>query len=347
MKYIIMAGGSYEKFKIPKQLLKVNGEVIIERTIRLLRENGIKDIAISTNNPAFDYLDVEKLRHENNYSYTDSNRNKRSNNSWLNAYYPMKEPCCYLHGDVYFSENAIKTIVETEVKDTMFFCVPDLQDGMPRGVNPKGREPLAYKVNNQKVFRKAINDIFKMIDKGMYKDGIEPISWHLYRKLNNLDMKVNAKWYDANDIFKTNGDYIPIYDYTTDIDDIKDIEKIERFIELAKGGENMVKVIVLEDFYYGKFKELKNIERFNKLKNVEGYLYEKDTFECEEETAEYLGNEKGHENSGNRAFVKVIDKPKKEEPKEVIEEKATCQENLQVEEKPKKVTRRRKSVAKK
>ena len=67
MKYIIMAGGSYEKFEIPKQLLKVNGEVIIERTIRLLRENGVKDIAISTNNPAFDYLDVEKLRHENNY----------------------------------------------------------------------------------------------------------------------------------------------------------------------------------------------------------------------------------------------------------------------------------------
>ena len=28
-----MAGGKYDKFETPKQLLKVNGEVLIERTI--------------------------------------------------------------------------------------------------------------------------------------------------------------------------------------------------------------------------------------------------------------------------------------------------------------------------
>ena len=57
MKYILMCGGNYPKFEVPRQLLKVNGEVLIERTIRLLRENGITDIAISTNNKAFDYLE--------------------------------------------------------------------------------------------------------------------------------------------------------------------------------------------------------------------------------------------------------------------------------------------------
>ena len=71
MKYIIMCGGSYPKFTVPKQLLKINGEVIVERTIRLLRENGITDIAISTNNPAFDYLDVELLHDENNQHLFD------------------------------------------------------------------------------------------------------------------------------------------------------------------------------------------------------------------------------------------------------------------------------------
>ena len=44
MKYIIMCGGKYPKFEIPKQLLKVNGEVLVERTIRLLKENGITNI---------------------------------------------------------------------------------------------------------------------------------------------------------------------------------------------------------------------------------------------------------------------------------------------------------------
>ena len=39
MKYILMCGGNYkDKFEIPKQLLEVNGEKLVERTIRLLKE---------------------------------------------------------------------------------------------------------------------------------------------------------------------------------------------------------------------------------------------------------------------------------------------------------------------
>ena len=97
MKYILMCGGNYtDKFKTPKQLLKVNDEVLIERTIRLLKENGVKDIAISTNNPMFDYLEVEKLRHKNEYTHDNPERHNKSQYSWLNAYYPMEEPACYI-----------------------------------------------------------------------------------------------------------------------------------------------------------------------------------------------------------------------------------------------------------
>ena len=53
MRYIIMCGGSYEHWPQPKQLTRINGEPIIERTIRLLRENGVEDIAISSNNDVF------------------------------------------------------------------------------------------------------------------------------------------------------------------------------------------------------------------------------------------------------------------------------------------------------
>lgn len=346
MKYIIMCGGNYNKFEIPKQLLKVNGEVLVERTIRLLKENGIKDIAISTNNPAFDYLDVPKLVHENNYLYGDSNRNKKSQNSWLNAYYPYDKPACYLHGDVYFSENAIKTIVETKIKDTMFFCIRDLQDGRPVGVNPKGREPLAYKVENQKVFRQAINDIFQMIDEGKYKDGIEPIAWHLYRRLNGLDMCFNAKGYNANAIFNTKGDYIYIDDYTTDIDFMKDIPVLEEFIKRSKEVENMVKVKVIKDFRLGKFNEIKNLVRANKAKNTPGYLYINDLFECSDDMAGYLMNIEGHKNPANAVFISKVPievKPDNNEKETKVEE---IKEEIQ-EEKPKRVTRRRRSVAKK
>ena len=56
MKYIIMCGGprSYKPLRV------INNETIVERTIRLLRENGITDIAISTNDDRYQ-LDIPIL----------------------------------------------------------------------------------------------------------------------------------------------------------------------------------------------------------------------------------------------------------------------------------------------
>ena len=42
-----MCGGYYEHFETPKQLTEINGETLVGRTIRLLKENGITDIYIS------------------------------------------------------------------------------------------------------------------------------------------------------------------------------------------------------------------------------------------------------------------------------------------------------------
>lgn len=232
MKYIIMAGGQYNHFKTPKQLLKINGEVLVERTIRLLKENGIEDIAISTNNPAFDYLKVEILHHQNNYIGNGPNEKTNSKYCWLNAYYPMDEPCCYLHGDVYFSDEAIKTIINTQVKNTMFFCTFDWNDGEKDKRNYKGREPFAYKVVNQKLFRNSINDLLKMVDEGKFKDGLPPICWQLYRYINNLDINYNAKkWTEINNIFQEKGDYIVINDYTTDVDKPEDVKVLEEWLK--------------------------------------------------------------------------------------------------------------------
>lgn len=225
-----MCGGIYPQFKTKKQLLKVNGEVLIERTIRLLKENGIEDIAISTNSDDFNYLKIPILKTSNNYVYGGKEENKKATASWLTAYYPTSEPCCYLHGDVYFSNEAIKTIINTKVEDTMFFCTCDGTDKKRNPNNWKGREPFAYKVVNQSVFRYAIKKLMKMIDNGEFS-GLPPISWHLYRMLNGYDVKRDAKNYtDINNIFQSKGDYILIDDYTTDVDNEWDIERIEAHV---------------------------------------------------------------------------------------------------------------------
>lgn len=232
MKYIIMCGGKYPKFDIPKQLLKVNNEVLTERTIRLLKENGIEDIAISTNCDKFDYLGLPILSQENKYVSGDDNENKKSEYCWLNAYYPIDEPACYLHGDVYFSEEAIKTIVNTKVKDTMFFCTYDWSDGVKDRRNYKGREPFGYKVENQKLFRDAINELLKEVDEGKFANGLPPICWHVYRYINNKEINFEAQnWIEVNNIFQEEGDYTVINDYTTDIDHPEDAKVLEEWLK--------------------------------------------------------------------------------------------------------------------
>lgn len=209
----------------------------------------------------------------------------------------------------------------------MFFCIRDICDGRPVGVNIKGREPLAYKVENQKIFRKAINDLLYMIDEGKFK--ADPIVWNLYRKINELEIAYD---WSGNDIFNTKGDYIAIDDYTTDIDTLEDIQKIEQLIKIKKGGIKMVKVKVIENFYLGRFHEIQNLIR-NSGGNEPGFLYLDDVFECTEDLAEYLTKT----NAKQRAFVEIIEVI----PEKISSIKEIPEKNEKKEEKPKRRTRKK------
>ena len=92
MRYIIMCGGDYSEWDTPKQLLEVMGEPIVGRTIRLLRENGIEDIAISSNNEVFEQFGLPVLRHENYYCTLGYNT---SDGQWCNCFYPTDEPTTF------------------------------------------------------------------------------------------------------------------------------------------------------------------------------------------------------------------------------------------------------------
>lgn len=187
MKYIIMCGWCDPEFPIPKQLTKLRGETVVERTIRLLRENGIEDISISSNNPLFEGLGVPVLHHENRV--------------WLDAFYPTDEPTCYIFGDVIFSPQAIKTIVETETDDVEFFAsAPPFSPEYPK----KWAEPFAFKVRDQASFRLSIMRTKSLVASGSLRRGI---SWDLWTVHKGTPL---------NRIIYTN--YTAINDYTCDID---------------------------------------------------------------------------------------------------------------------------------
>ena len=101
MLYLIMCGGTYANWKYPKQLSMIHGEPLVARTIRLLRENGVDDIGISTNDSTFAQFGVTLYKHPNEYN------NKDKNGLWVNCFYPTSRPTCYLMGDVLFSGDTL------------------------------------------------------------------------------------------------------------------------------------------------------------------------------------------------------------------------------------------------
>ena len=211
MKYIIMCGGVYTNWETPRQLLRIKDETIVERTIRLLRETGIEDIAISSNDERFAGFGVPMLKHKNEYVSAGYNN---SSGTWCNAFYLTEEPACYLFGDVIFSPEAVKIIAEYKTDDIMLFgSAHPLADEYPKTYI----EPFAFKVQDTEHLKQAIKRVKELEAAGRFKR--EPIAWELWSVIRGT--KIN----------KINRNYIAINDYTCDIDEPGEIEKVMRFLE--------------------------------------------------------------------------------------------------------------------
>lgn len=278
-------------FKTPRQLFPIQGEPLVKRTIRLLKENRIEDIFITSCDKRFDNLGATRYEPKYNDYIPDEQ------GYWLDAF-PLeilKEPTIYLFGDVYYSENAIKTILETPTNDVLFFCTHNNQD--ERYIKTYD-EPLAYKVTNIDKFKKHINIVKKAKDEVLCCR--EPITWELYRSMHGIDINTH----------EMTTDYVAINDESCDIDTRYDIIRLETKL----GGNVMVKVKAIEEFTLGentkyKFEDLKDIKRA--YKTQEGKIYKGDTFTCNNDMADYLtGN-----NDKNVTVVEIIEVIPEEEPK--------------------------------
>lgn len=211
MKYIIMCGGQYKEWETPRQLLTVKGEAIVERTIRLLKENGITDIAISSDDQAFERFGVPVLRH-NNHFYARKQNN--CDGYWCDAFYPTDEPTCYIFGDVIFSPAAIRKIIETKTDDIeLFGSAPPFAPEYPK----KWVEPFAFKVTDTDHLKRACRKMKELNDKCWRT----PISWDLWAVIKGRPVEVN----------RYVKDYTVINDYTCDIDHRKEIPELESRIK--------------------------------------------------------------------------------------------------------------------
>ena len=188
-------------FDKPRHLLEIKGEPIIARTIRLLRENGVEDISISTDMPElFEGFGVEIIKRD------------FESDLWIECFPFIPDPVCYLFGDVVFSPEAIKKIVETETDDVEFFASAP---PFPTIYKKRWAEPFAFKVQKWEQFYLALRDT--RILRAQYKAfKREPIAWELWQVIKRTPLNI---------IDYTN--YTVINDYTCDIDEPEDVKNFQ------------------------------------------------------------------------------------------------------------------------
>jgi len=188
MRYIIMCAGKGKRWNnylgVPKHLITINNETLLQRTTRLLKENNINDYLITGKDER--YKQYGKLIPQTNNDCEIDRFEETSDNE-----------ICYLYGDVYYSEDAIKTIVNTDTSDVMFFGSED--------------EIFAIKIKDRNLFfkHKAI-----VKEKYLKEEIFRCIGWEIYRSMNNIP-------FDEHII---NNRYCKILDETDDIDYPEDYE---------------------------------------------------------------------------------------------------------------------------
>ncbi len=220
-KAVIMAAGSAKRWgnylNVPKQLIEVDGEPILHRTIRLLKENDIDDIYVTVPEKGY-------------YGKLDAKEIVGSSDAEINKFLNAKEHigAIFLWGDTYFSDNAIRTITNNE-EDLMFFgnANGNKYTGKPYG------EIYAVKTN-ELFFQRAIemekhrNQMTRCASWELYGyilTGSIPRGLYSPHKSGEMD-----NGFRVRDPKKTSRYFTEIYDFTDDFDYPKDYDKwIEKY----------------------------------------------------------------------------------------------------------------------
>ena len=202
-----MCGGYSCLSEHPRHLTEINGQTVVGRTIELLKDCGITDIAITTTGKGFDVFNVPVICYNS----------IKKPYSWVDCFYLTDEPTCYIFGDVFYSRAAIRKIVNTATNDIEFFAsAPPFSKDYAK----KFAEPFAFKVFDTKHFKEAIGETKRLQKKGKFERS--PIAWELWQVIKGTKL---------NCIDYTN--YSIINDFTCDVDIPQDAGTIRTLIKFG------------------------------------------------------------------------------------------------------------------
>jgi GTP:adenosylcobinamide-phosphate guanylyltransferase len=200
MRYIIMADGDNVRWKnhnnITKHLAVVDGETLIARTVRLLRENGATDIIITSHDCGYK-VDGAKLHQP------------LSNNREIDRFTKelITDDICFLYGDVYYSPDVLTEVCSISTDELLFF-------GSRQTI-------VAIIVRQADLFLSALSKVISAIESGEIADGK---GWQVYRAHNNLPL--NTRKITNNFVFVDNA--------TRDINTARDYDKLIKQLKNAE-----------------------------------------------------------------------------------------------------------------
>lgn len=253
---VIMAAGTSSRFaplsyEMPKGLITVKGEVLIERQIRQLREAGINDIYVVTGYKAkeFEYLTDKfgvKLIHN---PYYDT----RNNNASIKAVESILSNTYVCSADNYFNKNPFTETVDTAYYAAVYsegptneWCMETDADGWINKVTIGGND--AWHMLGHTFWDEAFSKMFVHILDAIYDDPATADKlWEsiFMEHLDQLHMKM--KKYPADFIFEFDTlDELRIFDksYITDTRSkiLKTVSK-----ELSASESDLVNIKCLKD----------------------------------------------------------------------------------------------------
>ena len=168
MRYVIMANGKGTRWGnyggIPKHLISIDGETLLQRTTRLAHEHDPQaEVIISSSNPA--YQAEGATRHE-------PLRGDREIDRF--CYELISDDVCFLYGDTFYTEETLQRIVqEPAAEDGMLFF------GTAKSI-------VAVKAAKASVMRQHLDRLIAMIEEGRLEDAK---GWQLYHLSQGMPLE--------------------------------------------------------------------------------------------------------------------------------------------------------------
>ncbi len=190
MKYIIMADGKGTRWQnyndIPKHFIEINGETLLARTVRLLRQGDPEcQVIITSHDPRYEVDGAVRYEPRNNHLEIDRFTEEL-----------IEDNVCFLYGDTYYSEEAATSIINTVAEDILFF-------GNLRSI-------VAIKVADGELFRNHVERVRTLFIEGKIE---KCIGWQVYQSFMGLpfdEKRIDKKYIvlkDGTEDFNSPEDY--------------------------------------------------------------------------------------------------------------------------------------------